>query len=128
DVFQDDRSDILSSGGNRAVPSYFGAAAPVSNSGKVRSRGYEFDIRFNKRVNKDLRLWTNINFTRAINKVLEADVPGLLPLYSKPLDKQIGQGYSYVSQGFYNTWDELYGSTMHDVNDNQKLPGNYHIV
>ncbi len=41
---------------------------------------------------------------------------------------QIGQTYSYVSQGYYNTWDELYGSTMHNAGDDQKLPGNYYIV
>ncbi len=60
--------------------------------------------------------------------MIDADVAELLPLYSKPIDKQIGQGYSYVSQGYYNTWDELYGSTQHNANDHQKLPGNYHIV
>lgn len=128
DFFQDDRTDILSSGGNRAVPSYFGAAAPVANVGSVSSRGYEFDIQFNKNVNKNLRLWSNINFTRAKNEVLEADVPQLLSLYAKPIGKQIGQAYSYVGNGYYNTWDDLYGSTQHNVNDNQKLPGNYHIL
>ncbi|MGV3706525.1 MAG: SusC/RagA family TonB-linked outer membrane protein [Arcticibacter sp.] len=126
DVFQDDRSDILST--TRAVPSYYGAAPPVANVGKVRSRGYEFDLRFNKQINDNLRFWSNINFTHAKNKVLEADVASLLPLYSKPLEKQIGQAYSYVSQGYYNTWDELFASTPHNANDNQKLPGNFHII
>lgn len=126
DFFQDDRSDILST--SRAVPSYYGASPPVANVGRVRSRGYEFDLRFNKRINDDLRVWSNINFTHAKNKVLEADVASLLPLYSKPLEKQIGQAYSYVSQGYYNTWDELFASTPHNANDNQKLPGNYHII
>ncbi len=128
DFFQDDRSDILTAGSSRAVPTYYGAQPPTFNVGKVRSKGYEFDIRFNKKVNGNLRLWSNINFTRAKNKVVDADVAELLPLYSKPLEKQIGQGYSYVSQGYYNTWDELFASTMHNANDNQKLPGNYHIV
>ncbi|MGF1923292.1 MAG: SusC/RagA family TonB-linked outer membrane protein [Bacteroidia bacterium] len=127
DFFQDDRSDILT-GTARAVPSYYGAQPPTFNVGKVQSRGFEVDVRFNKRVNANLSLWTNINFTHAKNRVIDADVAELLPLYSKPLEKQIGQGYSYVSQGYYNTWDELYGSTPHNANDHQKLPGNFHIV
>ncbi|TDO24618.1 SusC/RagA family TonB-linked outer membrane protein [Pedobacter duraquae] len=127
DVFQDDRSDILT-GSARAVPSYYGAQPPTFNVGRVKSKGYEVDLRFNKRLNKNLTLWTNINFTHAKNKVIDADVAELLPLYSKPIDKQIGQAYSYVSKGYYNTWDELYASTMHNANDNQKLPGNYHII
>jgi len=127
DFFQDDRSDILT-GTSRAVPSYYGAQPPTFNVGKVRSRGFEVDVRVNKKINENLRLWTNINFTHAKNRVLDADVAELLPLYSKPIDKQIGQGYSYVSQGYYNTWDQLYGSTAHNANDHQKIPGNYHIV
>ena len=127
DVFQDDRSDILT-GSARAVPSYYGAQPPTFNVGKVQSRGYEVDLRFSKKLTTNLTLWTNINFTHAKNKVIDADVAELLPLYSKPIDKQIGQAYSYVSKGYYNTWDELYASTIHNANDNQKLPGNYHII
>ncbi|MFD2162706.1 SusC/RagA family TonB-linked outer membrane protein [Paradesertivirga mongoliensis] len=126
DFFQDDRKDILTS--NRAVPSYYGATAPFANSGRVRSKGYEFDIRFNKKLNTDLRLWSNINFTRATNKVISADVAELLPLYSKSIDKSIGQAYATVGSGFYNTWDELYASTVHNTNDNQKIPGNLHLI
>jgi TonB-linked SusC/RagA family outer membrane protein len=127
DFFQDDRSDILT-GSARAVPSYYGAQPPTFNVGKVQSRGYEIDLRFNKKLNKNLTVWSNINYTHAKNKVIDADVAQLLPLYSKPIDKQIGQAYSYVSQGYYNTWDQLYGSTMHNANDQQKIPGNYLIV
>ncbi|MEJ6979490.1 TonB-dependent receptor [Pedobacter sp. P351] len=126
DFFQDDRSDIITT--NRAVPTYYGANPPPANVGKVRSKGYEFDIRFNKKINSNLRLWSNVNFTRATNRVILADVAELLPLYSKPIEKQIGQAYSYVSQGYYNTWDELFASTQHNANDNQKLPGNFHII
>lgn len=128
DVFQDDRSDILSSGDNRAVPSYFGAAAPVANLGKVQSKGFEIDVRVTKNVNNNLRLWANLNATHARNKVVSADVPALLPDYSKPNDKSIGQTYSFVSQGYYNNWDELYATTPFDKNDDQKLPGNYQIL
>ena len=127
DFFQDDRSDILT-GTNRAVPSYYGAQPSTVNFGKVQSRGFEVDLRFSKKINNNLRLWTNVNFTHAKNKVIDADVAELLPLYSKPIDKQIGQAYSYVSQGYYNTWDELYASTMHNANDHQKIPGNYQLI
>lgn len=127
DFFQDDRSDILT-GTNRAVPTYYGAQPPTFNVGKVQSRGYEVDVRFNKKINKNLTIWTNVNYTHAKNKVIDADVAELLPEYAKPINKQIGQAYSYVSSGYYNTWDELYGSTQHNANDQMKIPGNYHLV
>lgn len=128
DFFRDKRSDILSSGGSRAIPSYFGAVAPTANKGKVNAQGYEVDLRFNKSVSRDLRLWANINFTHSENTVIEADIPELLPDYQKTTGKQIFQNYSYVSSGYYNNWDELYASTAHADNDNQKIPGNYYII
>ncbi|OQP63982.1 SusC/RagA family TonB-linked outer membrane protein [Niastella vici] len=127
DVFQDKRSKILLA--NRtSVPSYYGATPPVANLGKVNSKGYEVELHLNYQFPKGLRLWSDLNLTHTQNKVIDADNPALLPDYQKSEGKQIGQAYSYVSEGYYNTWDQLYGSTQHNTNDNQKLPGNYYIV
>lgn len=126
DVFRDNRSKILLS--NRAdVPAYYGATPPVANLGAVRANGFEAELHINKNVGK-VRLWSDLNFTHTQNKILDAANPELLPDYQKSEGMQINQAYSYVSQGYYNTWDELYGSTIHNANDNQKLPGNYYIV
>lgn len=127
DFFEDKRSKILLA--NRSsVPSYYGANPPVANLGRVTSKGYELELHFSYPISKQLRLWSDLNMTHTKNKIIEADNPALLPAYQKSEGMQIGQAYSYVSQGYYNTWDELYGSTMHNTNDNQKLPGNYYIV
>ncbi|MFD2886797.1 SusC/RagA family TonB-linked outer membrane protein [Chitinophaga cymbidii] len=127
DVFHDRRSKILLA--NRtSVPSYFGATPPVANLGRVNAQGYELELHINYPTARNLRLWADLNMTHTKNKVLDADNPALLPAYQKSEGMQIGQAYSYVSQGYYNTWDELYGSTIHNTNDNQKLPGNYYIV
>lgn len=127
DVFQDKRSKILLA--NRtSVPSYYGATPPVANLGKVNSKGYEVELHLNYQFPKGVRLWSDLNLTHTQNKVIDADNPALLPDYQKSEGKQIGQAYSYVSEGYYNTWDQLYGSTQHNTNDNQKLPGNYYLV
>jgi len=128
DFFKDRRTDILIAGSNRAIPSYFGVNAPVANLGIVENKGYELELAFNKKVGQNWRLWANLNYTHAKDKVLEADDAQLLPEYQKRANKQISQSYSYVSAGYYNTWDQLYGSTIHDTNDLQKLPGNYYII
>ncbi|GAA4300312.1 SusC/RagA family TonB-linked outer membrane protein [Aestuariibaculum suncheonense] len=128
DYFKDRRSDILISGDRRAIPSYYGTQAPVANLGKVENKGYEIEINLNHRFQNGLTLWSNINFTHSKDKVLFADDPSLLPEYQKQEGKQIGQAYSYVSHGYYNTWDEVYASTIHNTNDDQKLPGNYNLL
>ena len=126
DFFRDNRSKILLS--NRSdVPSYFGAVPPVANLGAVRSGGYELELHFNKTLG-NFRLWSDLNMTHTENEILDAANPELLPEYQKSEGMQINQAYSYVSNGKYNTWDQLYGSTMHNANDNQKLPGNFYLV
>lgn len=126
DVFNDNRSKILLTG-RSDVPSYFGAAPPVANLGAVKSKGYELELHFNKNIGK-FRLWSDLNMAHTENKILERATPELLPDYQKPEGMQIDQVYSYVNNGKYNTWDQLYGSTMHNVNDNQKLVGNFYLV
>ncbi len=126
DFFQDNRSKILLSG-RSDVPSYFGASPPVANLGAVKASGYELELHFNKNVGK-FRLWADLNMTHTQNKIIERATPELLPDYQKPEGMQIDQAYSFVSKGMYNSWDQLYGSAMHNVNDNQKLLGNYYLV
>lgn len=50
EIFRDKRTDILISGSDRAMPSYFGGtvAAPWVNLGEVKNRGYELELRVNK--------------------------------------------------------------------------------
>lgn len=127
-VFSDKRTDVLITGNNRAVPDYFGVAAPAANLGIVTNKGYEVELKVSKAINQHWRLWGDMNFTHAKDKVIEGDSPALLPDYQKLDDKQISQTYTYVGSGYYNTWDELYASTVHDNNDGNKLPGNYHIL
>lgn len=127
DFFRDKRTEILLA--NRSsVPSYYGATPPVANLGRVLSKGYEVELHFSKQLGRGIHLWSDLNMTHATNKILDADNPSLLPDYQKSEGRQIGQTYSQVSQGYYNTWDELYGSTIHNANDDQKLPGNYYLV
>lgn len=128
DFFRDHRTNVLITGSGRSVPSYFGVSAPTVNDGEVINKGYEVELKFNKQLNRDLRIWADVNITHAKDRVIFADAAELLPEYQKPDNKQVNQTYSYVGSGYYNTWDELYSSTPHESNDLAKLPGNYHIL
>lgn len=48
--------------------------------------------------------------------------------YQRQANKQIGQTYAHISNGYYNTWDELYASTILNTYDSEKLPGNLNFV
>jgi TonB-linked SusC/RagA family outer membrane protein len=127
ELFNDYRTDILLDGSSRAVPSYFGVEAPTANLGKVEATGYEIELKFNKMLTPDMRLWANASMTHAKDKIIDADDPALYPDYRKKAGYANGQAASHISQGYYNTWDELYGSTPFASGDN-KIPGSYYIV
>jgi len=128
DFFNDYRQDILLAGSSQSIPSYYGATAPVANLGKVTDQGYELTVRLNKKLNKNLRVFGDFSMTHAVNKILDADDALLLDAYQKQAGKSIGQNYSYVTKGYYNNWDQVYGSTQLNTNDGEKLPGNLNIM
>ena len=130
DFFRDRRSDILIAGDQRTVPVYFGANAPVGNIGIVEAQGFEFELRLSREfgTRRDLRLWSNINISHSQNRVLEADDPPMMPAYQQDANFPMFQTRSFVDKGYFNTWDELFASTPHSVNDIRKLPGSFHIL
>lgn len=123
EFFKERRKDILVGGGSRAIPSYFGGSAPTANLGKVQSKGYELELRFNYTFPNDLHLWANLNMTHAQNKVLKYDDPELKEAYRKSEGFMIGQDRIVYDAGYAQTWDQVIGMTTHNTNDNQKLPG-----
>ncbi len=128
DYFTENRSNILLAGGSRSVPSYYGVTAPTANLGEVDTKGFEVEVRWNKAINSDWRLWGNVFYTKATSKIVEADDPFFKPEYQKLANKAIGQHNAYVDHGYYNNWDELYGSTGHDALNETRIPGNYIIL
>ena len=128
DVFRDVRDDILVRGDKRSVPSYLGGSAPTANLGKVRTTGYEWEVKLNKTFANGLRLWGNFNMTHAKNKVLIKDDPGMAPSNLRQAGYAIKQNKAWLSNGYLNNIDDLYGSPAHDVNENYRLVGDYYII
>ncbi len=128
EIFKDKRNDILINGNDRSMPSYFGQTPPTANLGKAEVSGYELELRFSKNINPDMRIWANLNMTHAANKITFRDDPDLKPAYQKQAGYAIGQTHSHINGGFLNSLDQLYGSPMHDVNNEGRLPGDYYIV
>ena len=128
EIFRDERNDILVFGTDRSVPAYFGATAPTFNKGKVRSTGYELELRFTKTLNNAMRIWANMSMTHAKNKILLKDDPSMLPAYQKQAGFAIGQYTSYLDNGYIQNYDQLYGSPQHEVSNDQRLPGDNYIV
>lgn len=129
EFFRDERRDILVDGSSRTtIPSYFGGAPPTANIGKVRTNGYELEMRLQKTFRNRLYLWGNFNMTHATNVILKKDDPELRPNYQKEAGYSIGQFRSWLDAGFIGNVDQLIGSPTHDSNDSHRLPGDYYII
>ena len=129
DWFRDDRYDIFISGGNRYVPSYYGAAkTPDVNKGRIKNTGFEIELRFNKVLKNGMRFWTNANYTYAHNVIKLKDDPALYPSYRKAEGYSQGQYWSFIDNGFIGTYDELYSLPEREKDDSQVLIGDHYIV
>jgi len=128
DVFSDYNKEVLIQGVDRAVVVYLGGTPPAANLGEVKVRGYEIETKLNHRFTSGLRLWANVSMTHAKDEIIFADDPELLPAYQKSEGYQIGQPRSQLLGDFMNTWDEVYGSTVWEANDDRKLPGEFNII
>ena len=129
DWFHDDRYDIFISGGERTVPSYYGAAkTPDVNKGEIKNHGFEVELRFNKVLTNGMRFWANTNYTFARNKIILKDDPELIPSYRKAQGYSQGQYVSFIDNGYIGTYDELYSTPERDAKDEQVLIGDHYIV
>ena len=127
DVFKDERVDVLINGNDRAIASYYGTTPPTANLGAVENKGYELVLNLKHSFSDNFSMFADFNMTHAENRVIDRDDPGLLPDYQKRSNFLIGQARTFLDSGYYNTWDELYGSTQFNSADDYKLPGGYQI-
>ena len=95
----------------------------MANLGRVDSKGYEFELRFNYTFANDMHLWANLNMTHSENIVKIKDDPSLMEPYRKSEGFMIGQDRIVYDAGYAQTWDDVIAMTPHNTNDDQKLPG-----
>lgn len=127
DVFKDVRTDLYVGGGDRAIPSYFGQAAPPANLGKASGNGFEAELKFNQVFRHGFRVWANASITHAKSMVIFRDDAELLNAYQQSAGFPIGQTRAYQDFGYLRTWDDIYGSTERSGN-NRKYAGDYNIL
>ena len=128
DYYTEDRTNILMAGTSRNIPPFFGVTPPSANLGRVKSKGYEIELGFNKRFNRDFTLWSKLAVTHNENKVIFRDDKPLQYDYLKNAGYPIGQARSLKRADFYNNWDEVYASVPTENNDGDKLPGYYNLI
>ena len=114
DYFREMRNNILTEAAS--VPLYVGIEniAP-RNSGKVFNHGFEFEVRFQKQLNRDFSMFANLQGTWAKNKVLENDQPTPKFDYQDLRGYEIGYELGYHALGLFQSQEEIDNSPTQNL-------------
>ena len=127
DYFAEDRDKVVVLG-NRTQADLGGLTAPPANLGVTEVRGYEIVLGSSYTFDNGLNIFGNFNFNQAIDKIIVSDDPFGTPDYLKETGYPIGQGTSGIPAGILTSWDDIYGSTPQNQNQNLVRPGYYDLV
>jgi len=107
DFFKENRSDILTEIG--IIPAVYGvpqSSVPPANIGRTTNHGYEVTLDWRDKIG-NLTYYINGNVSYAKNKILyEAENPNPYS-WMDQTGHSIGQYFGLVSDGFFNTAEEL---------------------
>ncbi len=104
---------------------------PMTNAGSVRNRGAEFSVDYKQTINK-FRFSAGFNISYIQNKVVSLGT-GNEPIYGSYLGvssisdyvtktavgKPIGSFYGYVTDGIFNTYEEVKASAQYEYGKNE---------
>ncbi|TRX71173.1 TonB-dependent receptor [Carboxylicivirga sp. M1479] len=103
DYFTEDRQDILIN--QRVVPVYQQTGALALNLGRVKNKGYEVELGWNKPINNG-RYWVNMNYSFARNEIIEMDEPEQEFDYRAKTGRRVGEIWGYQQEDYFRTAEE----------------------
>ena len=96
DWFQRTTNDMFAPG--KALPPSVGASTPTTNSGSLRTRGWELNINWRKQFNKDLGLYANFSIGDSKSVVTKWD-------NDKNIGHPLNRAYAYEGE----VWGDIWG-------------------
>ena len=125
DVFQEKRDNILWNRGT--VPGIVGSDLPASNIGKVTNKGYEIQVHWGDKIG-EFTYGIGGNVSYAKNKIDYRDEPNNPHPWMNETGYAIGQYRGYLTNGFYNTWQEVMQRPYSRFDGNKVQPGDLRYV
>ncbi len=116
DIYQSDNNNMLINRGT--VPQLNGlpsSALPPVNLGRLKNKGYEVELNYNKSVNKNLSVLAKLNINYSENKIEFLDEAEKTPDYAYRFYSTgfpVGQNFGLISNGFWNSQAEIDNSGL----------------
>ncbi|MGC1632307.1 MAG: TonB-dependent receptor [Gelidibacter sp.] len=109
DYYQRDTEGMLSPG--KTLPGSFGQAAANTNSGNLRTRGWELGINFNKNITNDVSVYADLTLSDYTTEVTEWNNSSKL-LGSYYTGQKIGEIWGLTSDGLIQASDVVDASGL----------------
>ncbi|WP_207495147.1 TonB-dependent receptor [Aridibaculum aurantiacum] len=118
DLFDEIRSDILTNRSSGLLT--YGQTYPALNIGEVYNKGYEVELNFQQKSGAfNYGLVTQLSFAR--NRIISRDEPPGRPAYMKQEGKPVGQFFGYMTEGFYQSEQDIANSPVNTLG--RVIPG-----
>jgi len=103
DYFYEKRNNILTTYLTR--PEWVGVVMAAGNLGETKNSGYELELKYNDRVNKDFNYNVGLTYSHAHNEILNMNEPAIKTAYRKQEGHPINQYFGLISDGFVTQAD-----------------------
>ncbi|MGB5943789.1 MAG: TonB-dependent receptor [Leeuwenhoekiella sp.] len=128
DYFTEDRDNIFIRGEDRTVPQFFGINPPAANTGRAKVEGFEFLLGLKHKFSNGIDIWSDLNYTRAVDEVIAREDPALRPFYQNAAGYIIGQPRDGIQADILESWDDIYSATPLVNAQFDRRPGYYNVV
>jgi TonB-linked SusC/RagA family outer membrane protein len=121
DLFRENRNNILAS--PNSIPTAVGFLQPLSNLGSMLNEGLEVQLGYTDKAGEfNYRVSGNFSFAR--NKILFQDEVSRTFSYQNRTNQRFGQYYGLLSDGLFNTWEEVNADSRPVYEGNNRIqPG-----
>lgn len=107
DWFYKITKDILDNVSGIYPPSVGGNFPSVVNRSIVDNRGFDLRLSHRNTIGRKFNYSVTGNFNFARNRLIRRDIADGTPEWLNPLGRPLGQKVGYVSEGLFQTWEEV---------------------
>lgn len=125
ELFNERREDILMQ--RRTVPPWFGNNPPFANIGETKNHGIDMELKWFGDIGKNFKYFLRGNLSLTESRIINRDDPANTLDHQREAGKPIGWSDGYLSNGLYQSWDEVFNSTPSSFSGNL-IPGSLDFV
>lgn len=120
DVYKESRENILSA---QVMPTWAGIEGDlIGNIGESKTQGFELEATWRNKTSFGLDYWVTGILAFTENRIVERGDPEGTPEYQKYAGKPIYTTNGLLTNGFYNSWDDIYNMPQSGWTGNH-IPG-----